>query len=114
MGKIVSLFYCFIVMGNISIYECYKILKLKIIMKKYILLISLITILTNNSFSQENLTFSKIIKADSVSKTELFVVINDWFASNYNSANDVIQMSDKDAGIIIGKGSLKYSYGKLI
>ena len=63
--------------------------------------------------AQESLTFSKVIKADSLDKTSLFVIINDWFASTYNSANDVIQMTDKDAGVLIGKGVFEYSFGKL-
>jgi len=67
----------------------------------------LITSLNINA--QENLKFEKVIQTDSISKSQLFVTINDWFASTYNSANDVIQMSDKEAGIIIGKGSIPYS-----
>ena len=42
-----------------------------------------------------------------LSKEELFVELNRWVALNYKSANDVIQMSDKDAGVIIVKGSGK-------
>jgi hypothetical protein len=38
------------------------------------------------------------------------VSINDWFASTFNSANDVIQMSDKEAGVIIGKSGFPYSF----
>lgn len=54
--------------------------------------------------------FSRVIKTDSVGKTNLFVTINDWFATNFKSANDVIQMADKEAGVIIGKGNFSYSY----
>lgn len=61
--------------------------------------------------AQENLTFEKVIETDSVGKTMIFATINDWFATTYNSANDVIQMADKDAGIIIGNGSMSFSYG---
>jgi hypothetical protein len=63
--------------------------------------------------AQSPLEFSKVIQAEGKNQTELFILINDWFAVNYNSANDVIQMADKDAGIIIGKGSTEYSFGKL-
>jgi hypothetical protein len=63
--------------------------------------------------AQNPIIFSKVIQADSLNKTELFIKVNDWFATNYKSANDVIQMADKDAGTIIGKGSQPYSYGKL-
>ena len=64
-------------------------------------------------FATEPITFSKVIQSDNSSKTKLFVSINDWFASNYNSANEVIQMADKDEGIIIGKGSMEYSHRKI-
>jgi hypothetical protein len=81
-------------------------------MKKIYLTLAF-TIITNLTISaQDALTFEKIIQTDSISKEKLFVAFNDWVASEYNSANDVIQMSDKDAGVIIGNGSMKYSYGK--
>lgn len=41
------------------------------------------------------------------SKSELFLLAQSWMAANYKSANDVVQMIDKEAGRIIGKGSLK-------
>jgi hypothetical protein len=58
--------------------------------------------------AQEPITFFKVIQTDSVGKEALFAVINEWFASTYNSANDVIQMNDKQAGTIIGRGSVDY------
>jgi hypothetical protein len=41
------------------------------------------------------------------SKEELFVRAKAWMARNYRSANDVIQLSDKDAGKLVGKGTFK-------
>jgi hypothetical protein len=82
-------------------------------MKNIIFYFSLIFVSTISLLGQENLSFSKVIQTDSVGKIVLFVNINDWFATTYNSANDVIQMADKDAGIIIGNGSFSYSFGKL-
>jgi hypothetical protein len=64
------------------------------------------------SQAQEAISFSKVIRADSIDKTSLFASIHEWFAATYNSANDVIQMADEDAGTIIGKGTFEYSYGK--
>lgn len=52
--------------------------------------------------------FQEIIEVENVSKDELFTRANAWFVSAYNSANDVIQMSDKEQGIIIGKGIAPY------
>ena len=39
----------------------------------------LITSLNINA--QENLKFEKVIQTDSISKSQLFVTINDWFAT---------------------------------
>ncbi len=54
-------------------------------------------------------TYYRVIETDSVGKNALFISINEWFATHYNSANAVIQMADKDAGIIIGKGAFEYT-----
>lgn len=40
----------------------------------------------------------------SVDKAQLFIRAKSWIARRFVSANDVIQMEDQDAGIIIGKG----------
>lgn len=71
----------------------------------------LLILMTINLSAQDAVSFEKVIKVDSVDKARLFSTINDWFATTYNSAQDVIQMVDKDAGIIIGKGSMKYFFG---
>lgn len=71
----------------------------------------LIILMTINISAQDLVSFEKVIKTDSVDKVKLFSTINDWFATTYNSAQDVIQMIDKEAGTIIGKGSMKYFYG---
>ena len=76
-------------------------------------IICFFTLIAVKSNAQENLTFSKVIQTDSVGKTKIFTTINDWFATTYKSASDVIQMSDKEAGIIIGNGSMSYGFGKL-
>ena len=64
----------------------------------------------NSENTDLSIEFSKVIYTDSVGKTKLYVTINDWFATNFKSANDVIQMADKEAGIIIGKGNFSYYY----
>lgn len=51
-----------------------------------------------------SVTFSSVIIADGKSKDELFVTAMDFLVSQYNNAQKVIQYSDKDAGIIMGKG----------
>lgn len=66
--------------------------------------------ISTNIHGQENLNFEKVIQADKMSKSLIFIKVNEWFASNYSSANDVIQMAEKDEGIIIGKGNLSYNH----
>lgn len=82
-------------------------------MNRIILLSSLILASTIDSNGQEAITFSKVIQADSLNQAKLFTTINEWFASTYNSAKDVIQVADKEAGLIVGNGSMNYTYGKM-
>jgi hypothetical protein len=49
--------------------------------------------------------YTDVIHVDSsITKSELFNRAKAWIAMEYKSANAVIQMEDKDAGILIGKG----------
>lgn len=48
--------------------------------------------------------YSGVVTVDSTSKDELYRRSRQWFANTYKSADDVLQMEDKDAGQIIGKG----------
>lgn len=52
--------------------------------------------------------YTEVVHVDStVTKEILYYNAREWFAKSFKSANDVIQMDDKDAGKIIGKGSFK-------
>ena len=42
-------------------------------------------------------------------QNEAFVAAMEWIATHYNDADKVIQMSDKDAGIIVAKGMSQIS-----
>lgn len=54
------------------------------------------------------ITYSEVVYVDSTSnKQDLFLRAREWFAKTFNSANDVIQMQDKEDGILIGKGSIE-------
>jgi hypothetical protein len=64
----------------------------------------------------ENNIISEIVTVDSaIIKSTLFSNGLAWFAYQFKSANDVIQMKDSDAGKIIGKGFVKHvdNNGKL-
>ncbi len=56
--------------------------------------------------------FEEIIEIPNKTKTDLYLLSKTWIIENYNSANDVIQMDDKEAGKIISKGIYSYlQYG---
>lgn len=42
----------------------------------------------------------------SINKNILYIAARSWFAISFKSSTDVIQMEDKDAGKIIGKGNV--------
>lgn len=50
--------------------------------------------------------YVETVSLDSVSKNTLFTRTREWFAKNYYSATDVIQMEDKKTGKIIGKANV--------
>lgn len=50
-----------------------------------------------------------IVLVDSVKKDELFSRTKEWIALNYKSANDVIQLADKETSKIILKGNFSTS-----
>lgn len=50
------------------------------------------------------ITYQGVVEVPSVSKDQLYVRAHEWVAKTYRSANDVIQMQDKEAGQLITKG----------
>ncbi|WP_292943824.1 DUF4468 domain-containing protein [Olleya sp. UBA1516] len=70
--------------------------------------IIVLTIISSQSYSQEyevdQNTVIKIFEIDGRDKSELFSSVNKWISINYNSANNVIQLDDKESGDIIVKG----------
>ena len=65
-----------------------------------------------NSNSQNPLKFEQVFNAEGKTKDEMFSKAMLWVADKYNSANDVVQLSDKDAGNIIVKAMYNHRYGK--
>lgn len=51
-----------------------------------------------------------IIYVDSIKKDDLFLRAKHWAALNYRSANDVIQLADKESSKIILKGNFQDSF----
>lgn len=80
------------------------------------LLFFLLLISSNSVFSQNvvlprnketnMIEYTELVKVDSmISQNDLYLKAKEWMARTFNSAKEVIQMDDKDAGIIIGKGN---------
>jgi hypothetical protein len=84
-------------------------------LKNVMFLMSAMLILTLNSFGQTQKTniypvvngeivYMSVVNVDSTKSNELYVRANEWFVNTFKSAKDVIQLNDKEAGKIIGKG----------
>jgi len=83
-------------------------------MKRTILILIILFKLSNqNSFSQDilpidkesgKITFTEIIKIDNADAKALYNKAKIWFVHSFNSAQNVIQLDDKESGKIIGKG----------
>ncbi len=78
-------------------------------MKKLMLTFTILTAISLSVYGQEPLTYTEVVQVDSVSKSELFNRAKLWFATAYNSANDVLQIDNKEEGEIIGKANMNYT-----
>ena len=63
-------------------------------MKK--LLFTYVFLLSVSLFAQKPLEYNSIIEVEGITKNDIYIQVNDWLATTFNSANDVIQMADKD------------------
>ena len=79
---------------------------------KCFVLLSLLILSFENSNSQNPLKFEQVFNSEGKTKDEMFSKAMLWVAEHYNSANDVVQLSDKDAGNIIVKAMYNHRYGK--
>lgn len=52
------------------------------------------------------LAYSNIIDSPGKSASELYVLLNYWFVNTFNDANSVVQLNDKELGVIIATGYL--------
>lgn len=70
------------------------------------------------SFGQEykieEKSITGVFDVDGKSKAEIFSAINKWISINYNSAKNVIQLNDTEAGNIIIKGINEVTYKNAI
>lgn len=54
-----------------------------------------------------NISMINVIQAPSLSKDQIYIQTNSWFVNTFNSGKSVIQLNEKDAGVILAKGYLK-------
>ena len=57
-------------------------------------------------------TYEEVVTVEGTYAEGIYIRANEWFAKTFNSAQDVIQMQDKEAGRIIGKGSISVTLMK--
>lgn len=65
-------------------------------------LASTLTLDKNNAF-----TYIQVIEAPNKTKEQLYIMLNYWYTATFVSGDAVIQLNDKDAGVIIGKGHIE-------
>jgi Domain of unknown function (DUF4468) with TBP-like fold len=58
--------------------------------------------------------FTEVVHVDSANKDKLYRIARAWFANTFTSANKVLEMDDKDAGMLIGKAYQDVYYKDLI
>jgi hypothetical protein len=56
----------------------------------------------------EPLSFSEVVPVEGASAAELYNRGKVWFAKAFVSSNNVLQVQDKEAGTLVGKGSHSY------
>ncbi len=67
----------------------------------FLLLCSVVT------FAQE---YTEVVQIENKNADELYVKAKEWFVLSFNSANDVIQLDDKENKKLIGKGIKKIEH----
>jgi Ni,Fe-hydrogenase I large subunit len=69
----------------------------------------LITFIGYRGVAQKDtvVVYSEVVRVDSASKETLYIRARDWFNSAFKDSKEVLQIQDKDAGEISGKGSYK-------
>ena len=60
---------------------------------------------------QEKLTYTEVVKVDSVSKTELFQRARAWFNTAFISSQNVLNIQDKESGELGGSAVIPYESG---
>jgi len=70
-------------------------------MKKVLLILGMIVFTFSMNAQSSEMEF--VNQAEGQTKSEIFSKVSKWIALNYNSANDVVQLSDVEGGNIVVK-----------
>lgn len=90
-------------------------------MNKFTFLFGITILITVNSKGQQQLPmkdgkvfYEETDTMPNTSKTDLYNKSRIWFVNTFNSAKAVLQMDDKEAGIVMGKGITTYDAGNVL
>lgn len=87
-------------------------------LSKLFLLVVFFTLTSSQLFSQvyqiKEKTIIGVFDTPGKTKSEIFSLINKWISLNYNSAQNVVQLNDKEAGNIIVKGINEVVYKNIM
>lgn len=74
--------------------------------------LSILVLISSTSFAQKDtvISYSDVVTVEGASKEQFFLRGRQWVAQSFRSANDVLQINDKDAGELSGKGIVVISY----
>lgn len=50
------------------------------------------------------LTYVQVVEAPGRTKEQLYITLNYWYTNSFNDGKAVIELNDKESGVIIGKG----------
>lgn len=55
----------------------------------------------------QSLTYTQVIESPNKTKEQLYIILNYWYTQSFGSGKAVIQLNEKEAGVIIGKGYIE-------
>lgn len=66
-----------------------------------------------SAYCQDNMIgLDTVIQVPNVDKNILFAKANEWAAERFNSSKAAVQLSDKESGTLLCKGSFLFEWGK--
>jgi hypothetical protein len=93
--------------GQLSIFEKNKVRRILNLLFIFIPIYSFGQFTSIPTKDAETILLDTVLKVDSANKYELYTRAKIWVSDYFKSANAVIDLDDKDNGIIIGKGKSK-------